>query len=111
MKKNLNTYKIVEMRKQGKTFQEIGDTFGISKQRVQQICKSADDEYYARLNFLSKYIKDEYFCCGLHHSSYCPECRGERCENRIKYKLNPKGGNEKKIEEINKRLEEESQNE
>ena len=44
---------------------------------------------------------NNYFCCGLHHSSYCPECRGKICKERIEYRLNPKGGNENKIKQIN----------
>ena len=31
--------------------------------------------------------KKEYFCCALHHSSYCPECRGEICDIRLRYPL------------------------
>lgn len=31
--------------------------------------------------------KKEYFCCALHHSSYCPECRGETCDVRLRYFL------------------------
>lgn len=42
----------------------------------------------------------EYFCCDLHHSSYCPECRGVKCKSRIDYKLNPEGGNEEKLKKI-----------
>lgn len=46
----------------------------------------------------------EYYCCGLHHSSYCPECHGEYCESRIKYRLNPSGNNEEKINKINENM-------
>ena len=42
----------------------------------------------------------EYFCCGLHHSSYCPECLGKTCKERLIHSLDPQGGNEKKIAEI-----------
>lgn len=42
----------------------------------------------------------EYFCCGLHHSSYCPECLGKLCEGRLIHSLDRQGGNEKKIAEI-----------
>ena len=34
----------------------------------------------------------EFFCCGLHHSSYCPDCRGEVCESRIRSRLRIDGG-------------------
>lgn len=46
----------------------------------------------------------EYYCCGLHHSSYCPECLGKLCKNRLKYALDPQGGNEEGIAEINSEL-------
>lgn len=43
----------------------------------------------------------EYYCCSYHHSIYCPECRGELCIERLKYRLNPKFGhteeNENKV--------------
>lgn len=39
----------------------------------------------------------EYYCCGLHHSSYCPECRGELCLSRLTNHLDPAGGNDEKI--------------
>lgn len=26
----------------------------------------------------------EFYCCDLHHSMYCPECRGETCLSRLK---------------------------
>jgi len=48
-------------------------------------------------------------CCDLGDSSYCPENRGETCEARITYGLNPEGGNEEKIAEINRLLEEEKE--
>ena len=32
---------IIEYRNQGKTFKEIGEIFGVSKQRVYQVCGSA----------------------------------------------------------------------
>ncbi len=35
----------------------------------------------------------EFFCCDLHHSSYCPECRGELCHGRLVNGLNPDGTN------------------
>lgn len=31
----------------------------------------------------------EYYCCDLHHSSYCPECRGDTCEARVLNNLDP----------------------
>ena len=40
VKKNKNTNRMEEMRKlrnEGKTYQEIGNTFGMSRQRVEQI--------------------------------------------------------------------------
>lgn len=42
----------------------------------------------------------EFFCCGLHHSSYCPEVRGVPCGTRIAFRLDPNGVNEEKIREI-----------
>lgn len=33
--------KIIEYRNQGKTFKEIGEIFGVSKQRVYQVCGKA----------------------------------------------------------------------
>ena len=44
----------------------------------------------------------EYFCCGSHHSSYCPECLGELCKDRLIYALDTQGGNEEKIANANK---------
>lgn len=46
-----------------------------------------------------------YRCCGLHDSMYCPECRGEMCFNRVRYHLNPEGGNEGLIQKINEEIE------
>lgn len=50
----------------------------------------------------------EYYCCDLHHSSYCPRCRGEWCEWVWKLKLSPKQKdyekNAKKIEMWNRRV-------
>lgn len=44
-------------------------------------------------------------CCDLHDSMYCPECRGEMCFNRVRYHLNPEGGNEGLIQKINEQAE------
>ncbi len=41
-------------------------------------------------------------CCDLGDSSYCPENRDEPCMVRLIHNLNPEGGNEKKIAEINR---------
>ena len=46
----------------------------------------------------------EYYCCGLHHSSYCPECLGKLCKDRLKYVLDSQGGNEERIARINSEL-------
>ena len=46
-------------------------------------------------------MNDEYFCCGLHHSSYCPECLGKLCMNRLIYSLNSQGGNDETIAKVN----------
>ena len=46
----------------------------------------------------------EYYCCGLHHSSYCPECLGKLCKDRLKYALDPQGGNKERIAKINSEL-------
>lgn len=42
----------------------------------------------------------EYKCCGLHHSSYCPETRGVPCGTRMAFRLDPNGVNEEKLREI-----------
>ena len=42
----------------------------------------------------------EYYCCGLHHSSYCPECQGRLCLSRLTNHLDPEGGNEEKISKM-----------
>lgn len=39
-------------------------------------------------------------CCGLHHTSYCPETRNMTCGTRIAFNLDRDGGNEEKIREI-----------
>ena len=39
-------------------------------------------------------------CCGLHHTSYCPETRGSLCGTRVAFNLDRDGGNEEKIREI-----------
>ena len=44
-------------------------------------------------------------CCDLGDSSYCPENRGEACMVRLIHNLNPEGGNEEKIAEINRHSE------
>lgn len=41
-------------------------------------------------------------CCDLGDSSYCPENRNEVCMVRLIHNLNPEGGNEEKIAEINR---------
>ena len=41
-------------------------------------------------------------CCDLGDSSYCPENIGEACMVRLIHNLNPEGGNEEKIAEINR---------
>lgn len=48
----------------------------------------------------------EYFCCGLHHSSYCPACRGEFCKDMVVYGLHPQGGNDDKIAKVIKEMRE-----
>ena len=39
-------------------------------------------------------------CCGLHHTSYCPEMRGTVCGTRVAFNLDRDGGNEEKFREI-----------
>ena len=41
-------------------------------------------------------------CCGLHHTSYCPEMRNQICTTRHLFQLDPEDGkpNEEKIEKI-----------
>ena len=53
------------LHKDGKTYQEIGDTFGISRQRVFQIIGSSDVRYFHRIGLKSciykgirKYMND-----------------------------------------------------
>lgn len=41
-------------------------------------------------------------CCDLGDSSYCPENLGIPCMVRLIHNLNPEGGNEEKIAEINR---------
>lgn len=36
-------------------------------------------------------------CCGLHHTSYCPEMRGSVCGTRVAFNLDREGGNEEKF--------------
>lgn len=51
--------RMIEMRNEGRTFQEIGEEFGISRQRVYQIlqgvaeAESKEIDYYARKNHYS----------------------------------------------------------
>ena len=47
----------------------------------------------------------EYFCCNMHHSSYCPECRGEKCEARTAFDLDMNAYNIHKKKTIKPRSE------
>ena len=59
---------MVKMREEGKTLQEIGEKFGVSRQRINQIFRSVTEaqnrgfDYYARKNhYCSKMTKDIKF--------------------------------------------------
>ena len=59
---------MVKMREEGKTLQEIGEKFGVSRQRINQIFRSVTEaqnrgfDYYARKNhYCSKMVKDIKF--------------------------------------------------
>jgi hypothetical protein len=46
------TLTIVEMRKRGNTLQEIGNTFGITRERVRQILEAENPRYQAQRAYL-----------------------------------------------------------
>lgn len=65
-----------------------------------------DDVIVDNFSQMSKMSGIEYYCCDLHYSSYCSECQGELCIDRIVYDLNSEGGNQERIKEINKFIKE-----
>lgn len=43
---------------------------------------------------------NNYYCCWLHHSSYCPIAYGRpNCEIKNTYKLDKNGGNKTKLKD------------
>ena len=71
MKKEKRNKEIIQLIKEGKTYQEIGERFGISRQRVQQIAKKEG---------IKKERKKKYKCmiCGKPikaQRKYCNTCR------------------------------------
>jgi len=71
MKKEERNKEIIKLVKEGKTYQEIGERFGISRQRVQQIAKKEG---------IKKERKKKYKCivCGKEiktQRKYCNTCR------------------------------------
>lgn len=65
---------MLDMRKKGATFQKISEKYGVSRQRIQQICSTKEWRKRARVN--TNCIR----CAGLlfgHEKKFCAKCRLE----------------------------------
>ncbi len=51
--------RMFQMREEGKTLQQIGNEFGLTRERIRQILKEEDPKYAARLNWRRRELKEE----------------------------------------------------